>query len=387
MSISQLVSVLRVSFQTEDFDKVEEELANRDAKLKAEIEPLREKIEVERLKRIEAEEKLKNRDEQCEKGKRAQQNYEQLLKEVKKNGLVEKNMIEELRQMSLALQRENCELKGLKKKWLDDGKSVGELRSRISVLEEEKVGEKRALDALSTKNSELKEAIKIKLTAIEGLRTENCKLADEKRRLETLMENLERKFAEIGVKIVKLEDATQSLLDGLKAEGITVNVEEVGDYKLENDTGGHVPFQRNEDTRHSIDAQSLSKGNKDALGASGFKLELENEIINLDDDDDDDDGCTSKGLHGKKVISQIIAENEHPSSSDAIQHKSIFTEAQRFEAIKRKCLSDTQSSTSTSSDDDDSFEFDEGNPPKRRKTAPDSSGVNSLPSYFLTRKI
>ncbi|KAL5126264.1 ABC transporter C family member 3 [Glycine soja] len=383
MSISQLVSVLRVSFQTEDFDKVEEELANRDAKLKAEIEPLREKIEVERLKRIEAEEKLKNRDEQCEKGKRAQQNYEQLLKEVKKNGLVEKNTIEELRQMSLALQRENCELKGLKKKWLDDGKSVGELRSRISVLEEEK----SALDALSTKNSELKEAIKIKLTAIEGLRTENCKLADEKRRLETLMENLERKFAEIGVKIVKLEDATQSLLDGLKAEGITVNVEEVGDYKLENDTGGHVPFQRNEDTRHSIDAQSLSKGNKDALGASGFKLELENEIINLDDDDDDDDGCTSKGLHGKKVISQIIAENEHPSSSDAIQHKSIFTEAQRFEAIKRKCLSDTQSSTSTSSDDDDSFEFDEGNPPKRRKTAPDSSGVNSLPRNPISRSI
>lgn len=155
MSISQLVSVLRVSFQTEDFDKVEEELANRDAKLKAEIEPLREKIEVERLKRIEAEEKLKNRDEQCEKGKRAQQNYEQLLKEVKKNGLVEKNTIEELRQMSLALQRENCELKGLKKKWLDDGKSVGELRSRISVLEEEK----SALDALSTKNSELKDMI------------------------------------------------------------------------------------------------------------------------------------------------------------------------------------------------------------------------------------
>lgn len=109
---------------------------------------------------------------------------------------------------------------------------------------------------------------------------------------------------------------------------------------------------------------------------AGFKLELENKIINLDDDDA---GCTSKALHGKKAISQTIAENEHPCSSDAIRHKSIFTEAQRFEAIKRKCLSDTQSSTSTSSDDDDSFEFDEGNPPKRRKTAPDSSGVNSLP--------
>lgn len=44
---------------------------------------------MERFKRIEAEEKLKKREEQCEKGKRAHENYEKLLKEVKKNGLVE----------------------------------------------------------------------------------------------------------------------------------------------------------------------------------------------------------------------------------------------------------------------------------------------------------
>lgn len=47
MSISQLVSVLRVAFQTNDFHKVEEDLVNMDTKLKVEIGPLREKIEVE----------------------------------------------------------------------------------------------------------------------------------------------------------------------------------------------------------------------------------------------------------------------------------------------------------------------------------------------------
>ncbi|TKY57383.1 hypothetical protein E2542_SST21831 [Spatholobus suberectus] len=372
MSISELVSVLRVAYQVDDFDKVEEELVNRDAKFKVEIGPLREKIEVERLKRIEAEEKLKKREEQCEKGKRAQENYEKLLKEVKKNGLVEKNTIEELRKKNLALERENCDLKELKEKWLDDGKSVAELRIKIRVLEE---------------------AMKKNLTVTEGLRTENSELADKKRRCETLIESLESKFRELSVRVVKLEDDTKLLMsedasgfgntDVEPDPGVTyaVNDEEDGaDYELENDTGGPVPVQRNEDTRHSLDtgmAQSPSKGNKEPLGTSaGEKLKLENvvEIIDLDDDDDDDDdvGFTSQGLHGKKAISQIVAKNEHPSSSDAdaVQHK-------------RKYVSAIGTSTSTSSSSADTFNID--NLPraiaceKRSKTLADNSGLNSLP--------
>ncbi|KAK8467197.1 hypothetical protein PHAVU_008G277142 [Phaseolus vulgaris] len=103
MSISELVSVLRVAFQMKDFDEVEEELVNREAKLRAELGSLKEKIELERLNSIEAEERLKMREEQCEKGKRAQENYEQLLKEVKKSGLVENITIEELRTKNVAL--------------------------------------------------------------------------------------------------------------------------------------------------------------------------------------------------------------------------------------------------------------------------------------------
>ncbi|BAT80613.1 hypothetical protein VIGAN_03020400, partial [Vigna angularis var. angularis] len=146
MSISELVTVLRTAYKIEDFDKIEQELVKREAKFRAEIGPLREKIELERLKRIEVEERLKIREEQCEKGKRAQDNYEQLLKEVKTGGLVEKHAIEELRKKNVALEREVYELKEFEKKMLDDVNSVDELRDKIRVLKEEKVGDKNALD-------------------------------------------------------------------------------------------------------------------------------------------------------------------------------------------------------------------------------------------------
>ncbi|KAK7371935.1 hypothetical protein VNO80_05302 [Phaseolus coccineus] len=235
MSISELVSVLRVAFQMKDFDEVEEELVNREAKLRAEIGPLREKIELERLNSIEAEERLKMREEQCEKGKRAQENYEQLLKEVKKSGLVEKITIEELRTKNVALESEICELKEFKKKMIDDGNSVAELRAKIRVLEEEKVGDKSALDSLNMKNIELEEAVKKNLTVIEGLRTENGKLTDEKNEL-----NLEDVFA--------VQDE-----------------EDVGDHELENDTG----------ELDAGTAQSPKKGNKDeAVGALGMEMKI-----------------------------------------------------------------------------------------------------------------
>jgi len=248
MSISELVSVLRVAFQMKDFDKVEEELVNREAKHRAEIGSLRKKIEQERLDSIEAEERLKMREEQCEKGKRAQENYEQLLKVVKKSGLVENITIEELRTKNVALEREICELKEFKKKILDEGKSVVELSAKIRVLEEEKVRDKSALDSLSMKNIELEEAVRKSLTVIEGLRTENGKLTDEKNEL-----NLEDVFA--------VQDE-----------------EDVGDHELENDTGEPVSFQRNEDTHYTVDAgtaQSPNKGNKDeAVGALGMEMNI-----------------------------------------------------------------------------------------------------------------
>ncbi|KAL9316730.1 hypothetical protein ACSQ67_017731 [Phaseolus vulgaris] len=260
MSISELVSVLRVAFQMKDFDEVEEELVNRKAKLRAEIGPLREKIiELERLNSIRAEERLKMREEQCEKGKRAQENYEQLSKEVKKSGLVENITIEELRTKNVALESEICELKEFKKKMIDDGKSVAELRAKIRVLEEEKVGDKSALDSLNMKNIELEEAVKKNLTVIEGFRTENDKLTNEKHELKTLFESLERRYSELRVSDVKLKENIMALMSEDDSDcgntEVELNLEDVLAVKdeedVENDTGEPVPFHMNEDLRFS----------------------------------------------------------------------------------------------------------------------------------------
>ncbi|CAJ1971495.1 unnamed protein product [Sphenostylis stenocarpa] len=389
MSISELVSVLRVAYQMKDFDKVEEELVNREVKFRAEIGSLREKIEVERLKGIETEERLKIREEQYEKGKRAQENYEQLLKDVKKNGLVEKNTIGELRKKNGALEREVCELKEFKKKRLDDGISVAELRTKIRALEEQKVGDKSGLDVLNRKNIGLEETVKKNLNVIEGLRTENDKLKDEMHERKTLFESLERKYSELSVSVAKLEDDIKLLMsEGASNCGntevepnpgvsyVVKDEEDVGDYELENDTGEPVPFQRNEDTRHSPDtgiaqAPPYKRNKDDALRASGVKFKLEKEVIDLVGDDDDDVVCTSQGLHSEKAISQIIAKNER---------------SQRVETIKRKRAFDTQTCTSTSASSADLFEIDRL-PIKRSKTSIASSDIYSLPGYFLTRRI
>jgi hypothetical protein len=120
MSIQELVSVLRTAFLTEDFDEVEDVLVSRYSQLQTENLLLQEKFELEKLRRFQAEEDLIKRKELCERGKRAQNNYETLLKEVKnKTSLVDRNIIVELRKKNSELELEVCELRKLKKKWVD----------------------------------------------------------------------------------------------------------------------------------------------------------------------------------------------------------------------------------------------------------------------------
>ena len=217
-------------------------------------------------------------EEQCEKGKRAQDNYEQLLKEVKKSGLVENITIEELRTKNVALESEICELKEFKKKMIDDGKSVAELRAKIRVLEEEKVGDKSALDSINMKNIELEEVVKKNLIVIEGLRTENGKLTDEKHELKTLFEALERRYSEVCVSDVKLEENIMPLMVDDDYE-LEINLEDVlavmDEEDVENDTGEPVTFQRNEDTHYSVDAGTAQSPKKDeAVGSLGMKMKI-----------------------------------------------------------------------------------------------------------------
>ncbi|WJX64936.1 hypothetical protein P8452_49655 [Trifolium repens] len=132
MNIQELVSVLRIAFLTEQFDAVEKVLVSRYNRQQTEILQLQEKFELEKLRRFLAEEDLIKREELCERGKRAQNNYEALLKEVKKTSLVDRNIIGELRKKNneLDLELEVCELRKLKEKWVDNSIALPELPSK-----------------------------------------------------------------------------------------------------------------------------------------------------------------------------------------------------------------------------------------------------------------
>jgi len=156
MSIQELVSVLRIAFRTEQFDRVEEVLVSRYERLQTEILYLQEKFDLERLTRFQAEEDLRKREELCERGKRAQNNYEKLLKEVKeKTSLNERDAIGKLRKKNNELELEVCELKNLKEKWVDDSNALSELRIRVRVLE-----------TSIKKNSELEKSLKTNSEAL-----------------------------------------------------------------------------------------------------------------------------------------------------------------------------------------------------------------------------
>ncbi|KAJ1410782.1 DNA ligase 1-like [Sesbania bispinosa] len=389
MSIPELVSVLRAALRMDDYDRVEKVLMSREGRLKTEIRSLREKFEMEKLMKVHVEEELKKRDEQCERGNRALESYEALLKQVKESDLFGKNTIGELRKKNSELESENCELKELKRKWVEDSNAAAELRIRVRDLENEKLDVKM-------KKSELEEAVKKNLATIEELRTENHKLAGEKHRVEALVESMERKFGELNERVVRLEDDTKLLMNGGDGSGggnidgepqadpgvaFEVKNEDVCENDFGNYTGNPAPLQSNEDTHCSPGvgtAKPPRKGSKDALGASaGGRLDMKNniEIIDLDDDDD---GCTPQGLHGNKASSGIMMKNGHSSSSVAVQQKSNFTKAGTSEMIKRKFYISTSSSSSSG----DSLNFD--NLPissgllhlrKKSKTEADSPGL------------
>jgi hypothetical protein len=108
---------------------------------------------MEKLMRFQAGENLRKREELCERGKRAQNNYETLLKEVKKTSLADRNIIGELRKKNNELELEICEMRKLKEKWVNDCNTLAELRIRVGVLENEK-------NAFGVQNSELEKSKK-----------------------------------------------------------------------------------------------------------------------------------------------------------------------------------------------------------------------------------
>lgn len=264
-SIHDLVMVLRGTCQWETFDSVEAVLEKRDMRLREENQKLQQSFEMERLKlreefhlerlsRVYAESEFKKREEICEKGKKVQESYEALLKEVKVNRLADRKTNEELEKKNNELEveiknlKEKCvdrsnevdvlrteiveledgvlELKKIKKKWEEDDIELGELRKMTGELEskvleltkskEKWLDDKNALDGLKVKIEELEETVKKNLATMSELRNESSKLAEEKREAETLLEALKRKFIRLRERVTTLEEDL-ILLSGLDA--------------------------------------------------------------------------------------------------------------------------------------------------------------------------
>ncbi|QHO15475.1 hypothetical protein HN51_030906 [Arachis hypogaea] len=123
MSIPELIQILRVKRQKEDYDRVEKALIAREEKLKTKVGQLEEKFQIQSLARIDAE--------------KVQGLYETLFKEVKESGL-DKETIKNLRKKNKEVECENLKLLELKNKCEVDGNAVDELRKKVAELEAEK---------------------------------------------------------------------------------------------------------------------------------------------------------------------------------------------------------------------------------------------------------
>lgn len=100
-SISQLVSKLRNSFRSSDFNRVEEALVVREARLKREHEKQRRELESERVERLRVGDEVKIWKDK----------YEKLLEKAKRWGVdADQELISELRSKNKKLQSENMKL-------------------------------------------------------------------------------------------------------------------------------------------------------------------------------------------------------------------------------------------------------------------------------------
>lgn len=154
LSISELISTLRTAYRTKDFDRVEEILVAREAKLKKEIEngkkqysSLLEQCEVGKLDRICLEdevneqkskiEELKTMKEALEvsreRERKAEERYEKVLEEVKKSK-EEKLMVSEIRRKNCEVECARVRAEGEVELWK---RRFEELNIRVSKLEED----------------------------------------------------------------------------------------------------------------------------------------------------------------------------------------------------------------------------------------------------------
>ena len=308
-SVHDLVMVLRGACQWETFDRVEAVLENRYMRLREEnqklqqdfemeILKLKEQLDMEILSRLHAEFEFRKREEICLKGKKVQESFEALLKEVKVNRLADRksneelekknNEVDVLRRKIVELENEVLELKKLEKKWEEDDIELGVLRKMIGELESKVLeltkSKENAMVGLNIKIGELEYTVKKNLATMSELRNESRKLTEEKCEVEILLKALKRKFIRLREKAASLEEDI-ILLTGLEEEVPMVDhfEENVGDDEFRNGIVEEAdPLPRNEVSHHTLGVSaSTQPQSKDVQGASSgiWKLIMHASII------------------------------------------------------------------------------------------------------------
>ncbi|QHO26360.1 uncharacterized protein DS421_7g198900 [Arachis hypogaea] len=271
MSIPELIQILRVKWQKEDYDRVEEVLVEREGKLKTKAGQLEEKFQLQSLARIDAEDKLKKKEQQCEK---VQGLYETLFKGVKESGL-DKATIENLRKKNKELECENLKLLELKKKCEVNGNAVDELRKKVAQLEAEK---KNNLDTITELNDK------------------NGKLVDEKLKADF-------KFLELLDRVVKLEESTKLLMSNASFDG-EHDINEVDDPGFPSKVKEEVKEFNDEVNDGSLPLQHTDFHQSYGAAAAEGGSKLQNIIEISDSEHDDDDIPISRVTQAKTTESR-----------------------------------------------------------------------------------
>ncbi|WJX64919.1 hypothetical protein P8452_49643 [Trifolium repens] len=224
-TIPDLVEVLRVAYLPKTFDNVEAVLLSRDHGLRDQIQLLQQNVEMmkqqlqeEKLARLKAEEEVKKRERVCEEGKKLEQRYTTLLKELKRTDLAaDRDTVDILRKRNIELKemwgKEKSEvkkyevmLKEAEMRGEKDRDAMEELKKKkiefeceVKQLNEKRVVDGKAFDVLRTMMVELENQI----LELKGKKTEDDKSFDE----------LREKNGELKNEVLELQSKVRRVLE------------------------------------------------------------------------------------------------------------------------------------------------------------------------------
>ncbi|XP_020962537.1 myosin-4-like isoform X2 [Arachis ipaensis] len=312
MSIPELIQILRIKWQKEYYDRVEEVLVAREEKLKTKVGQLEEKFQVQSLATIDAE--------------KVQGLYEALFKEVKESGL-DKETIENLRKKNKELECENRKLLELKNKCEVDGNAVDELRKKVAELEAEK---KNNLDTTTELNDE------------------NGKLVDEKIEDQPIARkknfSLKRKRAEIDTQKNTIVDLINFKVAGKKIslgeiEKFIKNQKELHGYKRNIDPlsmwSEHFPFMLMADEYGQCSTDVKLVHDVDDVGIAQYLQVIGGRLLSI--------GRTQELKHAsdtfdKKSMEKLMQENLEKEKKFRVALEQIELKDEKMKGLMEKML-------------------------------------------------